>query len=106
MWIPKVYNGKNRTFFFFNREQYREFFVVNNVPITVPTAAYRAGDFSGAITGGSLGTDPLGNTIRAGTIYDPTTAQTVNGQVVRDCFSGQHHPALAAWIRLPWQSRS
>jgi hypothetical protein len=42
VWIPKLYNGKNRTFFFFNREQYREFFVVNNVPITVPTAAYRA----------------------------------------------------------------
>ena len=80
VWIPKVYNGKNRTFFFFNREQYREFFVVNNIPITVPTAAYRAGNFAGAITGGSLGTDPLGNTIRAGTIYDPRTAQTVNGQ--------------------------
>ncbi len=92
VWIPKVYKGKNRTFFFFNREQYREFFVVNNVPITVPTAAYRAGNFSGAITGGSLGTDPLGNTIRAGMIYDPTTAQTVNGQVVETAFQGNAIP--------------
>jgi hypothetical protein len=93
VWIPKVYNGKNRTFFFFNREQYREFYVVNNVPITVPTAAYRTGDFSGALTGGSLGTDPLGNTIRAGTIYDPTTVQTVNGQRVETAFVGNIIPA-------------
>jgi hypothetical protein len=93
VWIPKVYNGKNRTFFFFNREQYREFFVVNNVPITVPTAAYRAGNFAGAITGGSLGTDPLGNTIRAGMIYDPATDQTVNGQVVRTPFPNNVIPA-------------
>jgi hypothetical protein len=92
VWIPKLYNGKNRTFFF-NREQYREFFVVNNVPITVPTAAYRAGNFAGALTGGSLGTDPLGNTIRAGTIYDPKTAQTVNGQVVETAFPGNVIPA-------------
>ena len=93
VWIPKVYNGKNRTFFFFNREQYREFFVVNNVPITVPTAAYRAGNFAGAITGGNLGTDPLGNTIRAGMIYDPMTAQPVNGQIVETAFPGNIIPA-------------
>ena len=93
VWVPKVYNGKNRTFFFFNREQYRENFVVNNVPITVPTAAYRSGNFAGAITGGVLGTDPLGNPIRAGTIYDPTTAQTVNGQLVETAFPGSIIPA-------------
>ncbi|HWE52992.1 MAG TPA: TonB-dependent receptor [Bryobacteraceae bacterium] len=92
--IPKLYNGKDRTFFFYNREQYREFFVVNNVPITVPTAAYRAGDFSGALTGRTLGTtpDPLGNTIKEGMIYDPQTEQTVSGQVVRTAFPGNVIP--------------
>ncbi len=108
VWIPKVYKGKNRTFFFFNREQYREFFVVNNVPITVPTDAYRAGNFAGALTGGSLGTDPLGNTIRAGTIYDPTTARPVNGQIVETAFpqntipfSQQDKVALAIQKLIP-----
>ena len=93
VWIPKIYNGRNRTFFFFNREQYRETFVVNNVPITVPTAAYRAGNFAGALTGRTLGTDPLGNTILEGAIYDPKTARTVNGQSVETAFPGNVIPA-------------
>src|SRR5262249_55856167 len=48
---PKLYDGKDRSFFFFNMEQFREFFVTNDLNITVPTAAYRAGDFSQALTG-------------------------------------------------------
>ena len=47
--IPKVYNGKDKSFFFFNFEQFRETQYINNAPITVPTQAYRNGDFSGAI---------------------------------------------------------
>jgi len=73
VWIPKVYNGRNRTFFFYNREEYKENAPVSDISITVPTAAYRAGNFAGAITGGSLGNDPLGNPIFAGAIYDPKT---------------------------------
>jgi len=92
VWIPKVYSGKNRTFFFYNREEYKEFGVVSDTSITVPTAAYRAGNFAGAITGGSLGVDPLGNAIFAGMIYDPTTEQTVNGKVVRTAFPGNIIP--------------
>ncbi len=88
VWIPKIYNGRNRTFFFYNREEYKEFAPVSDTYITVPTAAYRSGNFAGAITGGILGTDPLGNPIRAGMIYDPKTEQTVNGQVVRTAFPG------------------
>ena len=65
--------------------------MVNDTAITVPTAAYRAGNFAGAITGGSVGTDPLGSAIRAGMIYDPLTEQIVNGQPVRDSVPGQHH---------------
>ncbi|MBV9506081.1 MAG: carboxypeptidase regulatory-like domain-containing protein, partial [Acidobacteriia bacterium] len=93
VWIPKVYNGRDKTFFFYNREQYREFFVVNDTYITVPTAAYRAGNFAGAITGANLGADPLGNTILEGMIYDPLTAQNVNGQLVRTQFPNNVIPA-------------
>ena len=90
--IPKVYNGKDKTFFFYNREQYRESFVTNNQAVTVPTAAYREGNFAGAITGGVVGTDPLGNSIRAGMIYDPLSVQNVNGQLVRTQFPNNFIP--------------
>ncbi|MBV8730207.1 MAG: carboxypeptidase regulatory-like domain-containing protein, partial [Acidobacteriia bacterium] len=96
--IPKVYDGRNRTFFFFNWEQYiRNQYVlgVASGPTTVPSAAYRQGDFSAAITADgnrSLGTDPLGANILAGAIYDPATAQVVKGQVVTTQFPNNTIP--------------
>jgi hypothetical protein len=92
VWIPKVYNGHNRTFFFFNWEQYRE--SLGYFPnLTLPTAAFRNGDFSaispngGANFNRSLGvpatalpsTDALGRPIFANTIYDPLTRTTTAG---------------------------
>jgi hypothetical protein len=85
VWIPKVYNGHDRTFFFFSYEEFKEASGLN-FPDTVPTAAYRQGDFSaispngGAAFNTSLGvpsnpvaTDALGRPIFANTIYDPLT---------------------------------
>jgi hypothetical protein len=91
--IPKIYNGRDKTFFFFNWEQYRETEIVNNILDTVPTPAYRAGNFTQALTGRTLGTDILGRPILEGEIYDPTTTRTVNGQVIRDPFPNQTIPA-------------
>ena len=46
LWVPKVYNGKNRSFWFFSYEGDRK----RNGQIsgyrTVPTAAFKTGDFS------------------------------------------------------------
>jgi hypothetical protein len=89
---PKLYNGRDRSFFFFNFEQYREFFVVNDTTITVPTAAYRAGNFASALSGRTLGTDPLGRPILEGQIFDPSTTRSVNGLLVRDPFPGNIIP--------------
>jgi Carboxypeptidase regulatory-like domain/TonB dependent receptor-like, beta-barrel len=89
---PKLYNGTDRSFFFFNFEQFREFFVTNDLNITVPTDAYRAGNFSSALTGRTLGTDPLGRPILEGQIFDPTKTQIVNGLIVRDPFPGNIIP--------------
>src|SRR5437867_10969554 len=59
---------RDKTFFFFNFEQFRETQYVNNQFQTVPTLAYRNGDFSSAIPKGVagapggpkiIGTDPL-----------------------------------------------
>jgi hypothetical protein len=94
--IPKVYNGRDKTFFFFSWEQFLQ--SQNFLPATfsVPTAAYRTGDFSSAITaagGKNLGTDPLGRPIIANTIYDPISRQTAsNGQVVTNPFPGNMIP--------------
>ena len=92
VWIPKIYNGKDKTFFFYNREQYREFYVVNDTAITVPTAAYRAGNFATAITGRSAGNDPLGRAMLEGMIFDPKSQRVVNGQQIRDQFTGNLIP--------------
>jgi carboxypeptidase family protein/TonB-dependent receptor-like protein len=94
VWIPKVYNGHNRTFFFFNYEEYRE--SLGYFPnLTLPAAAYRTGDFSaispngganfnkslGVPTGALPSTDALGRPIFANTVYDPLTRATAaNGQ--------------------------
>src|SRR6185436_9305808 len=42
--IPKLYDGRNRTFFFFNFEQWRLKASSSGTFSTVPTAAYRRGD--------------------------------------------------------------
>jgi len=84
--IPKVYDGRNKTFFFFNWEQY--LISQNMLPaaISVPTADYRLGNFSAAKLKTVLGTDPLGNSIFGNEVYDPSTRQTVKGQIVTSPF--------------------
>lgn len=93
IWIPKVYNGRNKTFFFINWEQFRNDISALGALNTVPTDAYRNGDFSGALTGRVLnGTDPLGRQMFENVIYDPKSNQTVNGRVVRNPFPGNRIP--------------
>lgn len=87
VWLPRLYDGHDKTFFFFSFEQYRETTKYNTI-YTMPTLAYRSGDFRGALTGRKLGTDPLGRDIMEGTIYDPATERIVNGARVRDPFMG------------------
>ncbi len=86
VWIPRVYDGHDKTFFFFNFEQYRRTYLNNYTPQTVPTLAYRDGDFRQALSGRQLGTDQLGRPIMEGTIYDPATERIVNGLRMRDPF--------------------
>ena len=44
--IPKLYNGKNRSFFFFNFEQFLVSNTVAAATATVPTTAYQNGNFA------------------------------------------------------------
>jgi len=92
VWIPKVYNGHDKTFFFFNWERYPVSQFVTNMANTVPVANYRLGNFTQALTGRTLGTDPLKNTVSENQIYDPTSAQLVGGQIVRTAYVGNTIP--------------
>jgi hypothetical protein len=72
-----VYDGHNRTFFFFGYEGSRRKEGQTRV-LTVPTLKMRAGDFS----------EFPGNII-----YDPATSRVLNGRIVRDAFPNQIIPA-------------
>src|SRR4029077_19719235 len=92
--IPKIYDGRNRTFFFFNLEEWRQKASTGGTFTTVPTNAYRQGDFSAARGGAIQTTDPFGAAIttNTNTIYDPLSDQVVNGKTTRTAFPGNIVP--------------
>jgi hypothetical protein len=92
--IPKVYNGKNKTFFFLNWEQYRQTVGATNLS-TVPTLPERGGDFRDILTNVQLGTNPCdGTPVFRGQIFDPATQQTgPNGLPCRTAFPNNVIPA-------------
>ncbi|MBV9397174.1 MAG: TonB-dependent receptor [Bryobacterales bacterium] len=78
VWIPHVYDGHNRTFFFFSFEGFRSVLPVPNSGTftTVPNANDRAGNFQADLggqvnCGGTPCKDALGNPVLAGQIFDP-----------------------------------
>ena len=83
VWIPKIYRGKDKTFFFVAYEKYHWQTLARNQISSVPTAAQRSGDFSRT----------LNNAGQLNTIYDPSTGRSVNGTWVRDPFPGNMIPA-------------
>jgi hypothetical protein len=96
--IPKLYNGHEKTFFFFNFEQFRETQNVANGLTTVPTLAYRQGNFSSALIApltiaGQPAKDGLGQPLIQNEIFDPNTTRTApDGSPVRDPFPGNIIP--------------
>jgi hypothetical protein len=77
VWIPKIYNGRNKTFFFFSYEGFRNRNGATNQTDTVPTAEMYNGDFSNWVT----------STGKQIPIYDPTT-----GAATRTQFPGNKIP--------------
>ncbi|MEO8371452.1 MAG: TonB-dependent receptor [Candidatus Solibacter sp.] len=94
VYIPHVYDGRNKTFFFTNVDwlKYRSG-VLPGFGNTTPIDAFKNGDFSALLTGGTAGTDALGRPIPNGQIYDPTSTRLVNGIPVRDPLLGNLVPA-------------
>lgn len=78
------YNGRNKTFFFSSLGVFYSRAGAAGNLITVPTEAFKRGDFSGLV-------DAQGRMIP---IYDPLTTRTdANGNVVRDQFPNNQIPA-------------
>jgi len=93
VWIPKLYQGRDKTFFFFSWEQYRQK-QGSTATSTVPTDQERAGDFSYLLNPSNvLGTNPCDDTpIIQGQIFDPSTTQTVGGVQCRTAFPNNQVP--------------
>lgn len=106
--IPKLYNGKDKTFFFFSFEQFRQSTITNNLITTAPMPQWTGGSNSSCATTAAQTCNanfsnvesPLGPAVTAGfnpaagvfavpsptgsidqiyQIFDPTTAHYVNG---------------------------
>ena len=80
VYIPKVYNGRNRTFFFFGHDLFYSVGAQQGNLLTIPTLAMRQGDFS----------NYLDNTGKVIPIYDPFSADASG---LRLQFPGNKIPA-------------
>ena len=83
--IPRLYNGKNKTFFMWAYEQLQDQRPRGGTTLTVPTAAERKGDFSELLA--------LGSNYQ---IYNPFTRRQETGSTTRyrqDPFPGNIIPA-------------
>ena len=82
VYIPKVYNGKNKTFFFTDFNWYKLRAGAQNSIGSVPDQAFRNGDLSGLV-------DSNGRQIQ---IYDPATTTAVAGGFTRTPFANNMIP--------------
>jgi hypothetical protein len=84
LWIPKLYNGRDRTFFFFSYEGFRNRVGGNDIIRTVPTPEMYEGDFSNWVNQNNQRLQ----------IYDPaTTRPNPNGSgFIRDPFPNNRIP--------------
>ena len=94
VYIPHVYDGRNKSFFWFNWGESRYFFGAGAPVYSVPTDAFRQGDFSSLLTTNVVGTDDLGRPVYQGALYDPSTQRTLaDGTVIRDPYPQNQIPS-------------
>ena len=82
IWIPKLYNGRNRTFFFVSYEGFRNRVGNSGSSLTVPTPEMYKGDFSYWVD----------SSRKLIPVYDPATAKAVGSATMRDVFPGNQIP--------------
>ncbi len=83
VWLPKIYDGRNRTFFMWGYEGIHEARPRNNGTFTVPTEKMKAGDYSDLLA--------LGSQYQ---VYNPFTRRpAAGGRIQSDPFPGNIIPA-------------
>jgi len=101
VYFPKIYDGRNRSFFFHNLERTKLRNFTSTGFSTLPIPDFKQGNFSRLFSSGftgngrsgsTAGTDALGRPVQFGAIYDPNTARLVDGRWVRDIFPGNIVP--------------
>jgi hypothetical protein len=94
--IPKVYNGRDKLFFFYSFE-HLQYNLGATTTATVPTSQELSGDFSNPAfynPNKIEGTNPCdGNPVYQGEIFNPATTRVVNGVECRDPFPGNKIPS-------------
>ena len=101
IYLPKLYNGRDRSFFFFAYERLKDNQAEPQL-FTVPTAAFRSGDFSALL---NTTCTSAGNPVCPTRIYDPLSAQAT-GTVSRTAFTGniiptaRLNPVAVAYLNL------
>lgn len=105
VWIPKVYNGKNKTFFHVSADWFR-LNQTDQGTFTVPTPAEVGGDFSGYVD--SNGTQipifvPQGFVAPAGCVAPAAGQQWTGNQIPTNCFSSTS-AGLLSFIPTPSNS--
>jgi hypothetical protein len=83
--IPKVYNGKDKSFFFFAYERYSLASIAGETA-TVPSALWRNGDFSTMQNSSGV----------LQTLYDPNTTQYTGGTWTRQTFTQEYNEGTSS----------
>src|SRR5579872_111900 len=89
VWIPKLYNGKNKTFFHFSADWFR-LNLADQGTFTVPTPAEVGGDFSGYLDGNGNQIPifvPQGFVAPSGCIAPAPGQQWTGNKIPTACFS-------------------
>jgi hypothetical protein len=93
VFIPGLYDGRNRTFVFGAVEHYRqERLQLGAMNRTVPIPEFLEGNFSRLLTSSEVGKDALGRPVFAGQIFDPKTLRKAGAAWVSDPFAGNIIP--------------
>jgi outer membrane receptor protein involved in Fe transport len=82
VWIPKLYSGRDKTFFFFSYEGFRNRVGASPTPYSIPPPEFFTGDLRNFV-------DASGKMYQ---IYDPGTQRLVGSSYVRDPFANNQIP--------------
>jgi hypothetical protein len=89
VYIPKVYDGRNKSFFYFTLERFKtNTSGPGSLSRSVPQPEMWRGDLSRLLTGRQVGVDALGRPVFEGQIFDPNTLRRVGNRFVADPFPG------------------